>query len=111
REHGEPAVNGLVNMLMWVFVIVGIVLLVFWIASELMKKAEDPAAADAKSPEEADAETKAIIDKPLGDADELAAQGKFAEAIHTLLLRTLHELARSASVRVERSPTSRETLA
>ncbi|HLL20855.1 MAG TPA: DUF4129 domain-containing protein, partial [Kofleriaceae bacterium] len=54
--------------------------------------------------------TAAIIDRPLGDADELAARGEFAEAIHTLLLRTLHELARSAMVRVEPSQTSREIL-
>lgn len=113
QERGdEPMVSGLVNMLMWVFIIVGAALLIFWIVTELMKSQEDPTVGDAKQGEDAhDAETRAIIDKPLGDADELAVQGKYAEAIHTLLLRTLQELARSAMVRVERSHTSREILA
>lgn len=43
--------------------------------------------------------------------DELAAQGRFADAIHTLLLRTLHELASQHLVRVTPSMTSREILA
>ena len=119
REYQERArsqeagpMSSVLTMLMWGLLAVGLGLLAFWFVSEMAKSGEDVAL-----PEKADgdaavkAATAAIIDKPLGDADELAARGEFAEAIHTLLLRTLHELARSAMVRVERSHTSREILA
>ena len=34
-----------------------------------------------------------MIERPRDDADQLAHEGRFADAIHILLLRTLHELA------------------
>lgn len=58
-----------------------------------------------------DAQLAAVIERPRDDADELADQGRFAEAIHTLLLRTLHELASQNLVRVTPALTSREILA
>lgn len=111
RESGGP-VSGVLTMFMWGLLAVGAGLLIFWFVSE-MAKGDSEAALPIGDDNDAavKAATAAIIDKPLGDADELAARGEFAEAIHTLLLRTLHELARSAMVRVERSHTSREILA
>lgn len=67
-----------------------------------------PAPVDRRA---ADAQLAAVIERPRDDADELAAQGRFAEAIHTLLLRTLHELASQNLVRVTPALTSREILA
>jgi hypothetical protein len=107
------ALGSLVSLLMWGCVIVGLALVAFWVARELFKYTEDvelPPEGAGATGADADA-TAAIIDRPLGDADELARRGEFAEAIHTLLLRTLHELVRSAAVSVERSHTSREILA
>ncbi len=47
----------------------------------------------------------------LDDADALAAQGRYVEAIHVLLLRTIEDLRRRAGARVADSMTSREILA
>jgi hypothetical protein len=111
-NRSEHEVSGLVSILMWGFIAIGLVLVGAWIGNELMKGEDDARIADDDDRERAAAAaTAAIIDRPLGDADELATRGLYAEAIHTLLLRTLHELARSAMVRVERSHTSREILA
>ena len=110
REEAGP-VSGLLTMLMWGLIAVGVGLLIFWFVSEMSKSDNDVSLpAEDDSDAKVAAATAAIIDKPLGDADDLAARGEFAEAIHTLLLRTLHELARNAAVRVERSHTSREIL-
>jgi Domain of unknown function (DUF4129) len=111
REDAGP-MGGVMTMLMWGLLAVGVALLVFWFASE-MSKSDADVAAPAGDDDDAviKAQTAAIIDKPLGDADDLAARGEFVEAIHTLLLRTLQELAKSSMVRVERSHTSREILA
>ncbi len=109
--EGGGALGSLLEILMWGCLAVGIGLGLFWMIAELSKFNEDAKLPPEEQAAAIDAATTAIIDKPLGDADELAARGAFAEAIHTLLLRTLHELARSAMVRVERSHTSREILA
>jgi hypothetical protein len=52
-----------------------------------------------------------VIELPRDEADDLAAQGRFAEAIHLLLLRTLHALATQNLVKVTPSMTTREVLA
>ena len=44
------------------------------------------------------------------EADELARQGKFAEAMHTILLRSVDELRHQLSVSIAVSLTSREIL-
>jgi len=113
REHQESGgMSSLMSMLMWGMVIVIGVLLAFWFASEISRyggDAELPPVDESRARMQAAAD--AIIDRPLGDADELARRGEFAEAIHTLLLRTLQELVRSAAVRVAPATTSREVLA
>lgn len=104
--------SSLVTFLMWGLVIVIAVLIASWLASELARYGGDPELEpEAETRERMQAQRAAIIDRPLGDADELARRGEFAEAIHTLLLRTLQELARSAAVRVGPATTSREILA
>ena len=99
-------------MVMWGIIIVIVALLVFWIVTELFKKGDEQLApAPGESQVRMQAAVDAIIDRPLGDADELARRGDYAEAIHTLLLRTLQELVKSAAVRVAPAMTSREILA
>ena len=112
RDPEAPGVLGsLISLLMWGCVFVAIALAAFWLARELLKYTEDVELPPAGAGPADQAATAAILDLPLGDADELARRGEYAEAIHTLLLRTLHELVRSAAVTVGRSHTSREILA
>jgi uncharacterized protein DUF4129 len=108
-QNQERPMGGLFAMIMWGVIIVGVVLLIVWIGAELMKYGGDDSAIaqDAAVPAAPDL---AVIERPLGDAEELARRGEFREAIHTLLLRTLEELARTASVRVAPAMTSREIL-
>lgn len=47
---------------------------------------------------------------PLDEVDALAAQGRFAEAIHVLLLRTIAALPKAAAAGPAPSLTSREIL-
>lgn len=112
RMHDEPSpMSAVMTVVMWGMIIVISVLGGFWLASELSKYGGD-AALPADVPDaRAAAIADAIIERPLEDAEELARRGLFAEAIHTLLLRTLQELARSAAVRVAPATTSREILA
>lgn len=110
RRQGGGAIGSLASMLMWGVIIAGVVILAIFIARDLFKYADDVSDEPVKAGPAEVAEIRAALDKPLDDADELARAGRYAEAIHTLLLRTLHELARSAMVRVERSHTSREIL-
>jgi len=120
RDRDEPAQVGpapgalgtLLHYLLWALAIVGAVIAASWLANEVLRFTGDAALPDADDARGADAEPdRRVIDRPLGDAEELAAQGRYAEAIHTLLLRTLQELVRSASVRVAPADTSREILA
>lgn len=53
----------------------------------------------------------AVTMAPLVDATTIAAQGNFALAIHTLLLRTLAALAHASAVPIRDAMTSREILA
>ncbi|MBP6633175.1 MAG: DUF4129 domain-containing protein [Kofleriaceae bacterium] len=101
----------LLGYLMWAVVLVGAGVLVVWLVGELSRPGDAEAQAEADAAGDERAARAALVERPLGDADQLAARGAFAEAIHTLLLRTLHELAASAAVRVGRAHTSREILA
>ena len=56
------------------------------------------------------AEAAARMEKAQVEADEFARQGNFAEAMHTLLLRSVDELRRYLSVSIAVSLTSREIL-
>jgi len=108
---GAGALSPIFSMLMWALLIAGGLILIFYVARELGRgrkdrvRASDPAIAEEPVPVEAQ------LDAPLEDADRLAREGKYAEAIHTLLLRTFQELAKAASSRVSAHLTSREILA
>ena len=56
------------------------------------------------------AETVERMEKAQAEADELARQGYYAEAMHTLLLRSVNELRRHLRVSIAASLTSREIL-
>lgn len=112
RSHDDAPGSSVMTFVMWALVAVAAVLFASWLASELSRYGGDAELGlDADAGDAMQAASAAIIERPLGDADELARHGEFAEAIHTLLLRTLHELARSAALRVAPAMTSREILA
>jgi uncharacterized protein DUF4129 len=112
RAHDDrSAVSSLMTIVLWGLVIVLGVLGAFWLASELSRYGGDAELPADEAQARLQAATAAIIDRPLGDADELARLGEHAEAIHTLLLRTLQELARTVAVRIAPAMTSREVLA
>jgi hypothetical protein len=108
---GAGALSPIISMLMWALLIAGAVVVIFYVVRELGRgrkdrvRASDPLIAEEPVPGEAQ------LDLPLADADALAAQGRFAEAIHTLLLRTFQELARASAAQVSPHLTSREILA
>jgi hypothetical protein len=54
---------------------------------------------------------RGVVERPLGDAQALAAAGQYQEAIHALLLRTLMELSVKRPQSLDPSLTSREVLA
>jgi hypothetical protein len=103
-ESGSP----LVRVLMWGAVVVGVVLIGAWLAGELSRYGGD---AELAADEPAAAIAPGLRERVLDDADALARRGELAEAIHTLLLRTLQELVRTSSTRLAPATTSREVLA
>jgi hypothetical protein len=109
---GGGALGALMSWLVWGAIAVGAVLLVLLIVRELLRHRRDRIAKDQPAvAEEAVAPAVAALHRPLDDADQLAREGRFAEAIHVLLLRTFEELARAAEVKIAPSLTSREILA
>ncbi|HEX4450258.1 MAG TPA: DUF4129 domain-containing protein [Kofleriaceae bacterium] len=109
-ERDQPTAGStLLSYILWGGIVFAVALLLFWMATELLKYGGDEAAI-AQGEAAPAAPDLAVIERPLGDAEELAHRGEYREAIHTLLLRTLQELARTASVRVAPAMTSREIL-
>jgi len=108
RLRAPAGRSSVMTFVMWGLVIVVGGVLAVWLASGLFRSTADPELPADARPRGA---ASAILARPLDDADELARGGAFAAAIHTLLLRTLLELARGADVGVAPAMTSREILA
>jgi hypothetical protein len=107
---GPGALGTIFSWLIWGALGIGAIFLILFIIREIARRkkdvtldAEETAAVEEEAPKEAE------LERPLDDAELLARAGKFAEAIHMLLLRTLEELAR-ADGRPAEHLTSREIL-
>lgn len=88
--------------------IVVLLLVVSMVAQYFNQRAPPPEAdVTAATPEEGDDEASAPL---LGDAEALARAGRFAEAIHVLLLRSIRSLVERADWDAPRASTSRELL-
>jgi hypothetical protein len=111
RPGGAGALGAILSWLVWGAIGVGAVLLILLVVRELARHRRDRALPDEPAVAEEAVVPEAALDRPLDDADRLAREGRFAEAIHVLLLRTFEELARAAEVRIAPSLTSREILA
>lgn len=100
----------IINALMYMGAIISVVLVVFFFAREFFGYSPDAEADEVDAPGEPEPDAE-VVTAPLGDAELLAKQGRYGEAIHTLLLRTLEELKRRHHEPVPSSFTSREILA
>jgi hypothetical protein len=101
---------GVAGATVWVLAGVGALLVLLWLLRDLLGLGARPtrAAVDARPD---DATVRAVVAAPLRDAEALAADGKFGEAIHILLLRTLAALVERSQRRIPPSLTSREIIA
>jgi Domain of unknown function (DUF4129) len=88
----------LLRILLWTALAVLVALAVIWLARRLSGGARDA--------EVAEPAREAPPEVPIDSAEALAGQGRWAEAIHALLLETLKALSRAA--RLAPSLTSRE---
>jgi hypothetical protein len=97
------------NYLWWMIVIATIALVVFLIARSLIRRGiffSKKTQRTVSKPEWRPApETARLL---LSDADALAAQGRYAEAIHLILLRSIQEIARHRPAVLKPALTSRE---
>jgi hypothetical protein len=108
---GAGALGSFVSFLLWGALGIGAIFLILFIIREIGRRQKDAKIdPDEDVIGEEPAPVEAELAAPLDDAELLARAGKFAEAIHMLLLRTLAELAR-ADGKVAAHLTSREILA
>ncbi|HET7826384.1 MAG TPA: DUF4129 domain-containing protein [Anaeromyxobacter sp.] len=91
----------LLRILLWTALAVAVVLAVSWLVRRL--------AGGARDAEVAEPAAEAPPEIPIASAEALAREGRWAEAIHALLLETLQALSRAA--RLAPSLTSREIVA
>jgi hypothetical protein len=112
RERGDNSVAapiaGLMRLVAYAVVAVAVVMVLLWLFRDLRRG--DPPAIEGEELPQATVDQD-VLERPIGEADELARAGRYAEAIHTLLLRTLIELVRATRTRVPAALTSREILA
>jgi hypothetical protein len=94
----------LLQVLFWAAVIAGAAILALWLVRALRERARPPEERSAKP------QGEKLGDVPLQDAEAFAGAGRFAEAIHVLLLRTLELLAVRQGARLVPSWTSREVV-
>lgn len=101
------------TVLFWVAVIIGVAILIFFIISEAIRLSNIERGPAEKAPVKPEIvptyqpEVKAAKSL-LGDVDELAAQGRYEEAIHTLLLRSISDIRTNRPKAVPKAMTSRE---
>ncbi len=99
------AVEDVIRALVWVAIAVGAIVLLVWATERYRVGRPERAVGPAPTP----VSTPDAVRVAKDDAEALAADGRFAEAIHALLLRTLAALPRDR--RIPTAWTSREIAA
>jgi hypothetical protein len=89
------------------FVVVGL-LIVGWILREVVDRRRRKGAEEAPSGTAPTAASAPRFPLSFDDASRLAAEGRYAEAVHALLLAAIRHFAERAKVTVQPSRTSRE---
>lgn len=107
RRSERSGLGALSSAMMYVLMIVGVGLVLFFFTRELFGFQADTEPELALGTPERD---RGVVERPLGDAEALAASGDFAAAVHTLLLKTLMELSFRQQAPLPGSLTSREIL-
>jgi Domain of unknown function (DUF4129) len=112
-DSGSPAAPvlpgpGADRLALLILAVLGVVALVLFLLRGVQARRERwRPAAPAAAPGEA---REAPAGHPFGDADRLAAQGLYTEAVHVLLLQALRHLTERFRVPLQPSRTSREVL-
>ncbi len=99
----------IVKLIFWGAILAFIAVLI-WSLRDVLWKGSRSRKLTQPSEDIAPAETAARMEKARLEADELARQGNFVEAIHILLLQSLSEIRRRLDVSIAVSLTSREIL-
>jgi len=101
------------SMILWGAVIAGVILIGWTLRDSIPQLLRRPVALEGAPPSVAGLPPISVerLEGAQLEADELASQGRFVEAMHVLLLRGLAELRRSFRLRFADSLTSRELLA
>jgi len=107
------SLGGILEVVFWAAVIIAIGLLLFFIIAEAIRLSKIERGAEeiktAKPEIIPNYQPEAQAAKSLlGDVDELAAQGRYEEAIHTLLLRSISDIRENRPKAVPKAMTSRE---
>ncbi len=106
--------SGAARLIFWLLLATGLLLLVLFLAKNAsdFQWASKPAAGDERERERASGQPSAgaARDDMLAEADRLAGQGAFSEAVHLLLLASLDSLRRRSGLALAESLTSRELL-
>jgi hypothetical protein len=119
-ESAEAALDPIVALLRWFGLggvaaqlvrlvgvgaaVLAVLLFAAWLSRRLTERGDSGSASEAGSAPTLDV-------GPLLDAEALAAQGRYGEAIHLLLLRTFEVLARRMGSRLAPGMTAREAVA
>jgi hypothetical protein len=109
----------LVKLIVWTLIILAVGLVVYFLGSLAWDLLRDPTGFKRKRRPSVEgparvetplAERRAAEERTLAEADLLAAEGRFSEAIHLLLLVALERLRRELGPRIVPAMTSREVL-
>jgi hypothetical protein len=97
----------LAKVIFVVLLVVAVVLIVGWTARELLARRRG---ADPRTGPEAEASPASTAERALvfDDAARLAGQGRYAEAVHALLLAAIRHFAERSRTAIQPSRTSRE---
>lgn len=106
-----PWLGDLLRVLMWVGIVAVLVMVILAVADAFRRRGSRPSPVKAQAPTPAAPPRPAdVAPDPLPDAEALAREGRFGEAVHALLLHALARLARRRGTALPPSLTSREVL-
>lgn len=104
----DRSTSSIASVLMWVLVSVIVLALITVIMREIVQRPASARAPPADDPADEPLLALQVAAGTLDDAERFAQQGDFAQAIHTLLLRTFETIGRQAAL--PHALTSREIL-
>ncbi len=108
RKRGPRGGGTISTAILYTGMAVAVGLLLFWFTRDLFGYQQDGPIGDGD--EAISSLDRAVVERPLEDAEALAKRGAYADAVHTLLLRTVMELSQRRGQPLPSSFTSREIL-